>query len=54
MIANVHTWVVNSNDITVCVCVCVYWVWVIERKGGKIELKREREIAECGSVLYLK
>ena len=27
----------------VCVCVCVCWVWVIERKGGKIELKRERE-----------
>ena len=26
-----------------CVCVCVCWVWVIERKGGKIELKRERE-----------
>ena len=25
------------------VCVCVCWVWVIERKGGKIELKRERE-----------
>ena len=33
------------------VCVCVCWVWVIERKGGKIELKRERERAECGRLL---
>ena len=33
-----------------CVCVCVLGLGY----GGKIELKREREIAECGSTLYLK
>ena len=38
-----------ENMSEVCVCVCVCWVWVIERKGGKIELKRER--AECGRLL---
>ena len=30
-------------------CVCVCWVWVIERKGGKIELEREREQRVGGS-----